>query len=276
MVMGPTHAMSGAAAALAGIAVFTATVGPVHPTVAIIGSVMAAGASLAPDIDSGQSTVVRSFGIFGKVAYHIANALGVAVRNITSTRKDGTVTNGHRTFFHTTAMAFIIGGLVALATSPTNLVEIFGQKYSWGQVNAVILISIFLNLCLSGLLEKQIKKARKQYGPYVLMLASVFGAVIIAFLMPPPDGSYAYLGIAVGFGWFIHLLGDAITKMGVPMAWPFKVSGKRWYDIALPSFMRIKAGGKFEYAILLPFLTLATVLLFVYNILAYFGVFSSL
>lgn len=274
MVMGPTHAMSGAAAALAGIAVYTTTVGPVEPVLGITFTVMAAGAAVAPDIDSFGSTIVRSFGIFGKVAYHIANSLSVAVHGITATRKDGTITNGHRTLFHTTVMAIVMGGLVALATSPTNTVDLWGQNFSWGQVNAIVLMSIFLNLSMAGLLEKRIKKARKQFGPYLLMLGSVVGAIAIAVLMPPPDGSYAFLGIAVGFGWFIHLLGDAITKMGVPIAWPLKIAGKRWYDIATPPFMRITAGEDFEKKILLPVITFLTIGLLIYNVLVYFGVFQ--
>lgn len=273
MVMGPTHAMSGAAASLAAISVYTATVGPVHPTVAIIGGIMASGATLAPDIDSKQSTVVRSFGILGLLGYHIANSLGVAVQTATRTRYDNKITNGHRTFFHTTIMAILMGAAVAALTAPTNLITVFGQEYSLGQFNAIILLSVFLNLCLAGLLEKQIKKARKRYGPYVLMAGSLAGAAIMSQFMPNPEGvTYAYLGIAVAFGWFIHLLGDAITKMGVPMAFPVKLHGKRWYDISLPTFMRISAGGAFEKIFLLPFLTLVTVLLFVYNILVYLGV----
>jgi len=272
MVMGPTHAMSGAFFSLAAITTYTALVGPVHPTIAILGTVMAAGASLGPDIDSNSSTVVRSFGIFGRVAHHIANSIGVAVFTATRTRYDRHPEGGHRTFFHTTFMAILMGGLVALATLPTNIIHVFGHPYSLGQFNAIILMSIFLNLCLSGLLEKRIKAARKRYGPYALMAFSLVFAIVLSIFMPVPTGSYSYLGIAVGFGWFVHLLGDAITKMGVPMAWPVKVAGKRWYDISLPSFMRITAGGDFEKIILLPVLTGLTVLLLIYNTLVFYHI----
>lgn len=270
--MGPTHAMSSAALTLGAITAFNATVAPVSPTVAVLGTVMAAGAALAPDIDSRQSTVVRAFGIFGVAAHYIVNGLSVAVHTATRTRYDGTITNGHRTLFHTTFMALIMGGLTALAVAPTNTVTLWGQEWILGHVIAIILMSIFLNLALSGLLERQIKKFRKSFGPYVLMAFSLLASLGVALLLPDPDGTYAYLGIAVAFGWFAHLLGDAITKMGVPMAWPFKIAGKRWYDIALPSFLRISAGGTMEYVILLPLFTLLTVGLTVYNILFYAGV----
>jgi membrane-bound metal-dependent hydrolase YbcI (DUF457 family) len=281
MVMGPTHAMSGATAALAGIAIYSATVAPVHPTVVIMGTVVAAGAALAPDIDSGRSTVVNSFGIFGKAFHVIANSLSVAVYNLTKTRREEAKSDGHRTLFHTTVVALIAGIITVLATLPTNIVELFGREYTLGQVNAIILMSIYINLALGGILEGPIKKARKRYGPYLLMLASLFLAGLIGVFIPQPTeetfglnipglgGTYAYLGIAVAFGWFIHLLGDAITKMGVPMAWPIKVRGKRWYDVALPAFMRIRADGTFEKVILLPLLTLSTTALMVYTIIAY-------
>jgi len=280
MVMGPTHAMSGAAAALAAITVYNATIAPepLHPTVAVLGTVMAAGAALAPDIDSRSSTVVRSFGIFGVIGYHIANSIGVTVHTASRTRYDSHVENGHRTFFHTTFLALLMGGIVALLTAPTNVIEVFGKEYGLGQFNAIILMGIFLNLSLAGIFEKQIKKARRTFGPYILMAFSFLAAVGIASVMPEATiagaGTYAWLGIAVGFGWFIHLLGDAITKMGVPMAWPIKIRGHRWWDVSLPAFMRISAGGTFEYVILLPLFTLATVGLLAYNFLLYFGVLS--
>lgn len=280
MVMGPTHSLSGATLALAGITTYNASIAavPLHPTVAILGTVMAAGAALAPDIDSKQSTVVRSFGIFGLVGYHIANGISIAVHNITATRKDGAVENGHRTFFHTTFMAILIGGLVALLTSFTNPVTLFGEEHPLGQVIAVALMGVFLNLAMAGLLEKRIKKARATYGPYLLMAFSFGVAAVIAYFLPTAEQAggtetYAWLGIAVGAGWFFHLLGDAITKMGVPLAWPVKVRGKRWYDVALPSFMRITAGGAVEKTLLFPILVVATVGLFAWNIWQYVGVF---
>jgi hypothetical protein len=280
MVMGPTHAMSGAAASLGTIVGYTAITGMVvHPTVAIMATAVAAGAALAPDIDSGRSTVVNSFGIFGKAAHHVANSVSVAIYNITKTSKETARTDGHRTLFHTTIAAIAAGVGVSLLTLPTNIIQLFGREYTLGQLNAIILLGIFINLAFSGLLEKPIKKARKQYGPYLLMLMSFTLAAIVAFFVPHPEesnfgltifgsGTYAYLGLAVAFGWFVHLLGDAITKMGVPMAWPIKIRNKRWYDISLPAFMRIKADGIWN-TILLVIFSIATVFLFGYLVAGY-------
>lgn len=266
MVMGPTHAMSGAFLALAGTATYSIMVQPVNPLITTLVTVMAAGAALAPDWDSSQSTAVRSFGIFGKGMYHIFNAVGVTVHSLTRKRRDEPVTNGHRTFFHTTFMAITMGVITSLLTSIQTKVDIFGTETTWGVLNAIILMGIFLNLALSGLFEKQIKKARRMVGSYVLMAFSFACAFGVSFLIPPDQTNYAFLGIAVGAGWFFHLLGDAITKAGVPLAWPIPIHGKRWWDVSLPSFMRIKAGGKFEYAVLVPFFTIGTILLVILNI----------
>lgn len=274
MVMGPTHAMSGAAAWLIASGVYsTVTHTPIEPAVLLLGTAVAAGGALAPDIDSNSSTVVRSFGILGTGAHHVANAISLGVYNLTKTRKDDHIENGHRTLFHTTAMAVLAGGLTALATAATGTVEILGQTFSWGQVFALIIMAIFLNLGLAGVFEKQIKKARRKFGPYLLIATSLILTFITAYFLPPADGSaYSWLGLAVGFGCFMHLLGDAITKMGVPMAWPLRIHGKAWWDVSLPSFMRIRAGGKFEYAILLPLVTAAAIGGLVWNLLMLSGV----
>lgn len=269
MVMGPTHSMSGAALGLLGIALWNLSFAPIDPAIALLGTIIIAGATLGPDIDSHSSTVVRSFGIFGRIAHMIVNSTSVFVYNITATKYDAPRSDGHRTLFHTIFMSIAMGALVAAATLPEGKITVFDHDFTWGQINAIIILSIFINLGLSGLFEKQVKKAKKMFGVYLMMLFSIITAIVIGFLLPSTSSDYYYLGIAVSLGWFIHLLGDGITKMGVPMFWPIKIKGKRWYDITLPSFMRIKADGPFEKIILLPGLTLMTIVLLIYNIITY-------
>lgn len=64
MVMGPTHAASGAAAWLLTAPTLTAavTTHTMHPTQAFVGAAVCAGSALLPDIDLPSSTVSRSFG----------------------------------------------------------------------------------------------------------------------------------------------------------------------------------------------------------------------
>lgn len=268
MVMGPTHAMSGAAFWLAatafgaGIASFNTS-----PSLAVVflGMAVCAGAALAPDIDSHTSTVVNSFGFLGKGLHQVVNTFSVAVYTATSTRRDDPKTNGHRTLFHTSVAAIVAGIVVTLLSSISATFELFNKTYTVGQAFSVLTLAIFLNLAFAGLFERLAKKERYKRGPYLMMLASGIIAIGIFYLLPP-DENYFWLGAAVSFGWFMHLLGDMITKMGVPLAWPIKIKGKRWWDVTLPSFLRIKAGGQFEKVFLLPVLTVMTIFLFAYNI----------
>lgn len=277
MVMGPTHAMSGAAAWLAGVttsSALMASMGVDSPTVYFLGAMVAGGAALAPDIDSHSSTVVNSFGFLGKGAHKVANSLSLTVYHATKTRRDEHRENGHRTLFHTPVMAILVGLLVSFLSSLSQTVTLFGKDFSVGQLSTLVTLFIFLHLAMAGIFEKKIKNARRKYGPYVMMGFSAIVTLVTAFLMPAGE-TYGWLGFAVGFGWFMHLLGDMITKMGVPLLFPLVYRGKRWWDVTLPAAFRIRAGGTFEYAFLLPFLTLATVVLAVLALPGGMDVFES-
>lgn len=277
-MMGPSHAMSGAAAWLGFSAVASTQFGMTQftePTALILGTVVAAGAALAPDIDSHGSTVVRSFGIFGRIFYHIANTLSVLAANFIRTSKDEMKENGHRTLFHTILFAVLAGFLTSFAMSQTAEVELFGETYSLGTVFALIILGIFLHLGLGGLFVKPISKARSQFGPYIMMLITAGLTLTAAWVinqMGEQTATYPWLGFAVGFGWFIHLMGDMITKMGVPIFWPLPWRGRLWWNFATPTFMRITAGGTVENVIIFPMLTLTTIGLIVWHTLILTGV----
>lgn len=269
MVMGPTHAMSGAAFWLAatafGGALATFNTSP-SLAVVFLGTAVCAGAALAPDIDSHSSTVVNSFGFVGKGLHQIVNTFSVFIYNLTKSRYDEDKTNGHRTLFHTGLFAILAGILVTFLSSITATFEAFGQTYTYGQLFSVLTLTIFLHLAFAGLFEKYASKERRSArGPYLMMVASLIISAGIFYALPP-DENYLWLGAAVSFGWFMHLLGDMITKMGVPILFPIPIKGKRWWDVTLPSALRIRAGGTFEKAVLLPGLTIITVVLFIYNI----------
>lgn len=271
-MMGPSHAMSGAVAYL-GIASLGSSVTATgyfitdEPAVILMGTLVTAGAALAPDLDSHSSTITKSFGIFGKVGHEAINALSMMVYNGTRTKYDQNKGNGHRTLFHTGLFAIIAGIFTAFFSSIGGDVSLFGHDYTWGQMASLFTMFIFTHLALAGLFEPM-RKARKKYGPYVMMLASLGITVAIATFIDD-SANYPWLGACVALGWFMHLLGDLITKMGVPLLFPIKIHGKRWWDVTLPTFMRIKAGGAFEMAVIVPLLT---VLLFVFSFTAIPGV----
>lgn len=276
-MMGPSHAMSGAAAWLGFSAVASTQFGLTEftePTSLVLGTVVAAGAALAPDIDSHGSTVVRSFGIFGRLFYMIANSLSVLTANLIRTGKDEVKENGHRTLFHTLLFAVLAGFLTTLAVSQTREVVILDETYSLGTVFALIILGTFLHLGLGGLFVKPAAKARSQFGPYLMMLITAGITLAVAWFlgeMGETTATYPWLGIAVGFGWFIHLLGDMITKMGVPIMWPLPWKGRLWWNFATPTFMRITAGGTIENVIIFPVLIIATIALATWHALKLTG-----
>lgn len=266
--------MSGAAAWLAGVTIYAnVTDTPLSGSVLLLGTTVAAGAALAPDLDNYSSTVVSAFGWLGKGVGRLVDALSVAVYNLTKSRREEVKDYGHRTLFHTLAAAILVGIGVSLATAATGFVKILDQQLTWGQVWSILIMAIFLNLGLSGLFAKQITKYRAKFGPTLIFLFSIGLSILTAFLLPEGDRvSYSWLGLAVGGGWLVHLLGDAITKQGVPLLWPLRIRGKGWYDVALPSIFRIKAGGTVETVLLLPLFSVATVALIVYDAFLISGV----
>lgn len=250
MVMGPVHAMSGAGIWLTGAAVLAQTTGatPDLPVV-LLGAAVCSGAALLPDIDSpgsisprDGSTVVRSFGILGEVVGHVTTNGALAVYNLTKTRKDDPKHHGHRTLTHTWPFALLIGGLVSSASALPGDVGVLGQTFGTGQFIALLIMWAMLHLAIFGLFEKPIKRVRGKWG--LLGTFAVSGALTAAVaVVVPPVGGYPWLGGAVATGMILHCLGDAITKMGAPLAWPLTIRGKRWYDVAPPAWMRIKADG---------------------------------
>lgn len=276
-MMGRGHSLSGAAVALGAAGAYTLSTGEtINPALLAMGTAALAGAALLPDLDSYTATVTKSFGVFGRVLYYITNAVSLTIYNVTSTRKDDDKENGHRTFTHTIIAAILFGlGSFGLTSIPGEL-NFFGIDYTWGQFNALIIMAFLLHLATAGIFAPQIKKAKNKLGvlaPYILMAFSLITTFIISRFLPVGgDTSYQWLAIVVGVGVFVHILGDTITKMGTPLLWPIKISGKRWYDVSLPAAIRITAGGTVENAILIPAFTIIAIAGIVIQVLAASGV----
>lgn len=261
-MMGRGHSLSGAAVALGGAGVYTLNTGePIHAALLAMGTIAFAGASLIPDLDSFTATVTKSFGFLGRILYYITNAISLLLYNITKAPKDDDIENGHRTFTHT-LVASILFGLGSLAlTSLPGKIDFFGIEYTGGQFAALIIMAFLLHLGTAGLFAPQLKKAKNSLGifaPYILMLFSLIVTFVISRFLPVGDENYQWLAVVITAGMITHILGDTITKMGTPLLWPLKIRGKRWYDISLPTFMRITAGGAVENKILIPIFVLVS------------------
>ncbi|NLE78566.1 MAG: metal-dependent hydrolase [Rhodococcus sp.] len=251
MVMGATHAMSGAAVGL--VIADRLPIewgGPTSTAETFTFAAVCAGAALIPDLDTTQSTVSRSFGPFSKLLARAIDSISLGFYTITKGGKDGKRRGGHRTFTHTALFAAGLGAGV------TALVMHFGKPAIMG------VLFFAMGLALRGLAGEF---AKKKGWLVVSLLAAAFAA--LTWQWYPTDAGSLGLGVAVALGCVTHCLGDAITKEGVPFLAPF-IPWRRehWWELRLPSFLSIRAGGKFEKIVLGPALTLAVVALGVWAV----------
>jgi membrane-bound metal-dependent hydrolase YbcI (DUF457 family) len=251
MVMGPTHAVSGAAAWLLGCAAAHHTLGVTPSTAAIlVGTIACTGAALLPDIDcpcnlrtgDGGSTVAR---VFGRVSMAVARGVeraALAVVRATRTPHDKPRDNGHRTLTHTWLFALLIGAAVAV------LVAGLG---TWATAGVMFILTA---VAARATAAKWIRK-RGVWGPIVL---AAVAAYVQSQLLPAGEAP-AVLGFAVGAGCVVHTLGDMLTKAGCPIVFPVPIRGRRWHELGLPGPLAIRAGSRIEQTVLLPVFTVSAV-----------------
>lgn len=225
MVMGPTHAASGAAAGiLAALWLPTEYGGAESLGAAVLYGGVAAGAALLPDFDHPTSTVSRSGGILTGLMHHVVDAVSLGFRSMTSSKDDDTAKSGHRGLTHTLLFAAIIGALVwYTATTP---------------VVAAVVIGICLWWAILGLNGYWADR-----NPIYAVATPAIIAVAAAFWLPGltnPKG----LGVAIVVGLTMHCLGDALTITGTPLLAPLiPFGGKRWWSWRIPAPLTIKADG---------------------------------
>ncbi len=249
MVMGPTHAMSGAVAWLAGAGITTAVLGrPQTPTELVVYTTVCAGSALLPDLDCsgrvlqnrGGATVARTFGVFSLFLAECVEKFAYAVYLVTKGPRDEKRTNGHRLLTHTWLFAVLLGLGVTL------LVDQFGKP--------VVVGTLFLTvgLAIRGLMSEWARR-----NGWVLTTLCAGFATLLAIQILPEENGYSLLGIAVGAGCVVHTLGDMITRAGCPILFPIPIKGETYYEIRPPRKWALRAGGRFEKKTLMPALTVA-------------------
>ncbi|KUL21995.1 metal-dependent hydrolase [Actinoplanes awajinensis] len=242
-MMGPSHALSGAAAWLAGSWAVNQFAGyEQSPLMLAVGTAMCAGGALLPDLDlsgkvttnQGGATVARTFGVFSLFVSEVVEKISLGIYTATRQSRDPKRDHGHRTFTHTLPFAALIGwGTTALAAH-------------YGKWAVVGIIFFMAGLALRGLFDKWAEKA----GWVIVTLCSA-GAAWFTAANLPGDRGYPLLGFAVGAGCVVHLLGDMITKNGVPIFWPIPTGrGRMWRMVGIPNQFAVKVGGKTETVIL--------------------------
>ncbi|WP_062217714.1 metal-dependent hydrolase [Streptomyces sp. NBRC 109706] len=244
-MMGPAHSLSGAMAWL-GVGAAASWAGhPMPWPVLVVGTLICAGAALAPDLDHKNATISRAFGPLSKILAGFIDKLSAAVYNATRGPKDRRRSGGHRTLTHTWIWAVLLGAGFS------------GAAIAFGRWAVLATLFIHMVLAVEGLLWRM---ARVSSDVLVWLLGATTAWILAGVLNEPGNGAnwlfadepYAWLGLPIVLGAIVHTLGDSITISGCPMLWPLPIAGRRWYPLGPPSFMRFRAGAWVENKVLMP------------------------
>lgn len=184
-----------------------------------------AGAALLPDLDTPSSAAGRSLGQVTELVSKKLQGTSRAPCQRTATevelRKPQDA--GNRYLTHTVPAA-VMFGLVAMV------------------VSLVPLGSGLVVFAMSALGSGTVVLSMKKLGPLrkrkitALVLAVLFG---LGSFFDEGGGPAPWLvGLTVFVGAVTHILGDWLTKQGVPLAWPLKVQGRRWWMFRSPVAVR--------------------------------------
>lgn len=237
-MMGPSHALSGAAAWLAGSWALDQFADYHQSPLAIaVGTAVCAGGALFPDLDlsgkvtrnQGGATVARTFGVFSLFIAEVMEKISLGVYHATKLSRDPHRNNGHRTLTHTLPFTALVGwGTTALCAA-------------YGKWAVIGILFFMIGLALRGLFDEWAKRA----GWVIVTIASAAGAWF-TFLNLPGDRGYPMLGLAVGVGCLVHILGDMMTRAGVPILWPIPIKRRMWTMIGMPNKVALRTGSKAE------------------------------
>jgi membrane-bound metal-dependent hydrolase YbcI (DUF457 family) len=243
-MMGPSHALSGAAAWLAG-SLALEQFGAINPQSALelaIGTAVCAGGALLPDLDlsgrvttgQGGATVAHTFGRVSLFLAEVIEKFSLGVYDVTKMRHDPHRENGHRTLTHTLIFNIAVGvGTWQLALH-------FGK---WAVIGIMFLM---VGMALRGLFDKWATRAG-------WVIVTIVSGVCAFYTYENLDAyrGYPLLGVAVGIGGLIHLAGDVITTHGCPLFWPLPTGNHRmWRNIGVPDRFAVEVGGTVETVVL--------------------------
>lgn len=227
-MMGYTHALSGGVLFLALLKPLSGVM-PVTPATAALGTAVAAGAALLPDLDHPHATAARTFGPITKI---LSKAVTV-------------VSGGHRRATHSLLGITAITAIAAAATIA-------------GGWPMAVLLALCIGLADRALLPraKPRKDGKLQWGD-VAGIVHAAAAVGVAYLIVFHGGlDLSIVPVAVAIGAAAHVLGDALTESGVPWLWPHD----RRYRVAT-----IDTGKGVEKWVVVPALYVALAATFYFN-----------
>ena len=240
-MMGPGHAVSGAAGGLVAACVAETAGTPLGVAGTLLVAGIGAGAALVPDLDHDRATVSRSFGPLTVLLARGLNRVSARVYDATATALDEDRDGGHRGITHTWLFAVALGALVAAAVA------------LWGRPAELGAVFVLLSLALRGLFA-WIPERFGWFGTTGIAAALTWWAGDTL----PPGTAWAWIGGTVAVGCLVHDWGDSLTLMGCPWLWPFPIAGRRWYPIGTPESLRFAAGRETERRVVMPVLVILT------------------
>ncbi len=205
-MMGPHHAMTGAAAWIA----VTATAGhglglyPVTPMGTLTGALLCAGAALLADADHTSATISRSIPVLGRlVTAGLSRASG-----------------GHRKGLHS-LLAVLCAWLLA-----TGLSRLIWSPGWWPEpiiVGVAVMSAVSITFA-----AKALGLARGSWA-----LAWLIGIALAGVITLYAPGQQDWFVVCFTLGYAMHLVGDLLTTRGLPLFWPIMPRPPRaWARIA--------------------------------------------
>ena len=207
------------------------------------------GASRLPDLDNSKSSAMSALGILGNAISDILRSFSVFIYDITKTKYDNNEANAHRGFFHTILSGILFFFLVKYTTSIKKVIDIGGANYTIGTLVAIFWVFLCVHISLSSIFKKKFDKNKKSGFIIFNFLISLIISSILVSLVSRQIDNYDWIAFTLSFGHITHILGDSLTPAGVPLFFPLKRKGKRWYQYRIA---KIKAGSEVEKKIVYP------------------------
>jgi membrane-bound metal-dependent hydrolase YbcI (DUF457 family) len=246
-MLGKSHALSGAVGWVAGCAVL-AELGAAPSGVVIgVGAAVSTGMALLPDLDHPGSTVARTLGPATQLAARLVARIASATRRSSCKHCANRSNGGHRGLTHTAVGAAAFGLLVA------GLGLVLGEWFALLVVGFAVWLGA--HAALSSTWRARIGDAIlpgrfRSRGRHAFRFTAGVGALLVAVLFTSSVAgtvsTWWWIGIAVFWGCFAHILGDALTFSAVPLWWPLEVRGCRWTNVGTPRWMRFRTGSRTE------------------------------
>ncbi len=191
-MMGPTHALSAGVAFVALAIPLSHNVHHLTPVTAAVGTVVATGAGLLPDLDHHSATPARSFGPISRGAAWAIGKLG----------------GGHRKGTHS-----FIGTAFFTAIA-------IGATYNIWTTAVAIWLCIGLGVRALWKHPKNRPNGKLDYRDVAGLIHAAVAA-FIAYQLARSGMDRDVLPYAIGIGYVVHLIGDSMTEMGVNWFWPY-------------------------------------------------------